>query len=99
MGQGILESSDERYLAPTKLFHNTFISRCSRFDSFLEMTRTCGLDPYSKEDLRSEQWNLFVVANTSYNSWVEMYEDALEEYADKLCDKVAEDLIKLESGQ
>ncbi|WP_415895277.1 hypothetical protein ACMXYQ_15960 [Neptuniibacter sp. PT34_22] len=69
------------------------MSRHSCFDSFEDMIRASGFNlSYSYYILSSNDWDKFVVANTDYPSWAEMYEEALELYADRLCLKVDQDL-------
>lgn len=70
----------------TEVITPEFLQGCSRFSSLEEMIDARGFSVESQEDFTAipdEQWDEFISANTSYDSWRAMLDAAGAEYAKK----------------
>lgn len=68
----------------TDLMDDRFISCCSDHSSLDEFFEASGFKVESKEDFTAipdEEWEEFVVKETSYDSWIEMQKDAFIKYS------------------
>src|SRR5689334_10121334 len=57
----------------------TFLSRCSRFRSVVELFEKSGFTVKTQEDFAAipdDRWDTFVKQNTSYSTWEEMLKAA-----------------------
>ncbi|WP_415890793.1 hypothetical protein ACMXYV_05635 [Neptuniibacter sp. SY11_33] len=75
-----------------KLFPRAFLSRNSCFTNLWQMLHKCKMKSALYPDTQNEHLDRVIKTHTSFNSWKEMYETALEQYADDLCSKVDDDL-------
>lgn len=70
----------------TDLMPPEFISNCSQFENIEQLFDSSGFKVESKEDFAAipdNEWEEFIVSNTSFNSWEEMQKQAMTEYAKK----------------
>lgn len=75
-----------------KLFPKAFLTRHSCYTNLWQMLNQCNIKSELYPDTQDEQLDCVIASHTSFNSWKEMYETALEQYADRLCSKVDEDI-------
>ncbi|WP_415898678.1 hypothetical protein [Neptuniibacter sp. QD48_11] len=75
-----------------KLFPRAFLSSNSCFTNLWQMLHKCNIKSELYPNTQNEQLDKVIATHTSFNSWREMYETALEEYADRLCSKVDDDI-------
>lgn len=70
-----------------ELFNPKFLSECSSFSSIDELIEKSGFKVESAEDFKSipdDEWERFIIDNTSYDSWDEMQKDAAEKFLQNL---------------
>lgn len=73
------EVESTKQLSFTELFTPTFLSECSSFTSLEDLFEKSGFKVESPEDFKkipNEEWERFIVENTSYESWLDMQKDA-----------------------
>ncbi|AMN69055.1 hypothetical protein [Psychrobacter sp. P11G5] len=61
------------------LMNPSFISSCSQYSNFEALIEASGFKVKSKEDFAAipdHEWEQFIQTNTSYESWIEMQQDA-----------------------
>jgi|GEM_PF-2063916 len=82
------ELDGEQEVPIEQLISAEFLSSCSRFNSFSELLEASGFEGKSKEDFKAipdDEWDQFIDENTSYQSWAEMLQSAVEKwYRNKL---------------
>ncbi|WP_324737985.1 hypothetical protein VOI46_09520 [Pseudoalteromonas sp. CuT4-3] len=65
---------------------NEFISRYSSYSSLDELVDASGFDVNTAEDFKAipdDEWEAFIVGNTSFSSWKEMQHKSHEEFVHK----------------
>ncbi len=70
----------------SELMPPEFISNCSQFTSLEAMFTASNFKIESIEDFKAipdDEWDAFIVDNTSYSSWEEMQQDAMKAWVGK----------------
>jgi len=70
----------------TDLMTSEFISGCSSYDDLDSLFSQSGFKIESKEDFEAipdNEWEEFIINNTSFDSWEEMQETALKSFVKK----------------
>ena len=70
----------------TELYSNNFVRRVSNFSSFEELLQAGGYDIKSEADFTAipdDEWDEHVRANTRFDSWRDMKEEASSEWTAK----------------
>lgn len=70
----------------TDLMTSEFISGCSSYENLDSLFSQSGFKIESKEDFEAipdNEWEEFIVNNTSFDSWEEMQENAMRAYVKK----------------
>lgn len=78
------ELSETKQVKLNDLMNPNFITGCSNFGNLDELFDAGGFKIESKEDFEAipdEEWDQFIVNNTSFGSWEEMQKKAVEAYA------------------
>lgn len=78
------ELGNKTEIKMTELMSPSFISDCSEFDSIESLFEASGFTVESPADFAAipdEEWEEFIVINTSFNSWNEMRQKAMLKYA------------------
>ncbi|MBC3946685.1 hypothetical protein H8S21_15240 [Erwinia persicina] len=93
-GDGIDKiSKNLKKIAETKsvgfgeLFNKEFLAACSSFSSLEDMFEKSGFKVETPEDFKAipdDEWESFIIKNTSYDSWEEMQSDAGSKYFQKI---------------
>ncbi|MGL6455025.1 hypothetical protein [Aeromonas caviae] len=77
------EISDITKLTLVELMPPQFVSNCSSFPSIDELFDASGFKIDTPEDFAAipdDEWDSFIIENTSYESWSEMQQAAADEY-------------------
>ncbi|WP_415903183.1 hypothetical protein ACMXYR_05185 [Neptuniibacter sp. QD29_5] len=82
-----------------KLFPKSFLIKHSCFASIRDMLVECKCKKALFPDTKDTRLDNAIRKCSCFNSWSEMYEAALEDYADRLCQKVDEDIEALHTKQ
>ena len=78
------ELSEQLEIKLTELMNPSFVSSCSKFGSIEDLFDASGFSIESPEDFAAipdDEWEEFIVGNTSFSSWNEMQHKAMEQYA------------------
>jgi len=70
----------------SELLNNDFIAEHSSFASFDDLLAASPFKVETKEDFEAipdAEWNTYIAANTSFESWEEMQQQAASEYVAK----------------
>lgn len=74
----------ENIVSIDELFSKEFLEKYSAFSSFDEMIDMSGFKLENEEDFsklsENEDWEFFIIKNTSFNSFEEMENEAAKEY-------------------
>jgi len=84
------ELSKKTEIKLTELMSPSFISSCSKFESIEALFDASGFTVESPADFTAipdEEWEEFIVGNTSFSSWIVMQHKAMEDYIKKLLHK------------
>ncbi|CAI2439073.1 hypothetical protein [Serratia proteamaculans] len=79
MQRNLEEIGETPELRFDELFNEEFLSQCSTFVSLDDMLEKSGFKVETAEDFKAipdDEWERFIVENTSYESWREMQMDA-----------------------
>ena len=77
------ELSKKTEIKMTELMSPAFISGCSEFDSMESLFDASTFiveNPADFAAIPDEEWERFIVENTSFSSWCEMQQKAMEHY-------------------
>lgn len=77
------ELSKKTEIKFTELMNPSFVSRFSKFDCLESLFDASGFNVGNPSDFAAipvEEWEAFIVSNTSFNSWKEMQEKAMAYY-------------------
>ncbi|QBZ83125.1 hypothetical protein GHNINEIG_01166 [Hydrogenovibrio crunogenus] len=69
------ELSEKTEIKLTELMNPSFVASCSKFDSIEDLFDASGFSIESPEDfaeIPDDEWEEFIVGNTSFSSWNEM---------------------------
>ena len=67
----------------TDIMTSKFIKSCSQFESLEKMFDASGFEIKNKEDFSAipeQEWEDFIVKNTTFSSWIEMQKQAIIAY-------------------
>ncbi|WP_394179576.1 hypothetical protein [Marinomonas posidonica] len=81
--KNIGELSKKTEIKLTELMSPSFVSGCSKFNTIEDLFDASGFTIESPADFSAipdEEWEKFIVENTSFSSWNEMQHKALEHY-------------------
>lgn len=84
------EASNTKQLSFSELFNPEFLSECSSFTSIEDLFEKSGFHVESAEDFKAipdDEWESFIVNNTSYESWGDMQSDAATKAMSKILKK------------
>lgn len=80
LNQNLHEVASTTELRFDEIFTNEFLSECSSFRSLEELFEKSGFQVNSVEDFKAipdDDWENFIIQNTTYNSWLDMQTDAV----------------------
>ncbi|MCE9967227.1 hypothetical protein LZ654_20690 [Lelliottia amnigena] len=78
--ENLEEVGNTTQLTFPELFNSNFLRECSSFTSIEELFEKSGFKVESPEDFKAipdDEWERFIVQNTTYDSWLEMQNDAV----------------------
>jgi len=81
-----LESIEEQKITFNELFSTAFMTTYTQFNSIDEMIEKSPFKVESEEDFKNipdKEWDEYISAKTSFQSWKEMMSKASEEYLGK----------------
>ncbi|USD22150.1 hypothetical protein MJO52_03165 [Microbulbifer variabilis] len=82
----VKENSGQHQVSFSEMFNPQFISANSEFSDIDSLFQAGGFKVESKEDFEAipdQEWEEFIVANTSFKSWVDMHQAAESAYMKK----------------
>lgn len=81
--KNIEELGKKTEIKMTELMRPSFVSACSKFECIEDLFDASGFTVESPADFAAipdEEWEEFIVGNTSFSSWSEMQHKAMEHY-------------------
>jgi len=81
--KNLQELSKKTEIKMTELMSPSFVSGCSKFSTIEDLFDASGFTVESPADFAAipdEEWEEFIVGNTSFSSWNEMQHKAMEHY-------------------
>lgn len=87
LSKNLSKIAETKSVSFEELFNNDFLASCSSFTSLEDMFEKSGFKVETPEDFKAipdDEWESFIIKNTSYNSWSEMQSDAGRKYFQKM---------------
>lgn len=87
LSKNLSKIAETKSVSFAELFNKEFLAACSSFTSLEDMFEKSGFKVETPEDFKAipdDEWESFIIKNTSYNSWEEMQSDAGSKYFQKI---------------
>lgn len=81
--QNMQKLSEKTEIKLDELMNPVFVSGCSKFANIEDLFDASGFTVESPEDFAAipdEEWEKFIVGHTSFSSWEEMQQQAMQHY-------------------